>query len=253
MTTLVGKDTKINISFRNSKSLVGKIRATKNDDKWVLICRGLTGNLSCPSSLDKLADALFQSGWSSLRFDYQNSLSSKECKSLRTIRTMTKDIKHTFVVISKLIGHHPDVVIARGLGAILALEALTQYPDVPLIMWAPIVWLQTALELRGRLHQMRRQRKLEIDGTKIGYEFLKFLKDPTDGEIKKWISRKRHHYIVQGKADKVSPVSLTEEFRKIVEQTGSSIKLFTVPGEHPHPKKDTQLQIRKIISILSTI
>ena len=251
MAKLNFKDKHFEIPIGQGESLTAKIRyLTKN--KWVLLCRGLTGNKAKRSSLDELVDTLSCDGWSSLRFNYRKSLFADKLKKLRTVKSMTKDLSIAFTALFEKVGRQPDVVVARSFGARLAIEALTPYPDVPLVMWAPILWLRTSLELRGRLHEMRRKGKLTIDGSDVGPKFIKSVKDPTDKEFCSWIVPQRRYILIQGADDKVSPFFLVREAKDLIESTGSKVEVHMVSGEHPHPESDVRQQISKIKEALSS-
>jgi 3-oxoadipate enol-lactonase len=249
----LSKDEAFEISDRRGQSLTGRIRRVQGSNRWALICSGLTGSLSRRSSLDELADTLNLRGWSSLRFDYRNSLKPYLGQSLRTIKSMLEDISCALSALSRKVGGQPDAVIARGLGARLTLEALRPYPDVPLIMWAPILWLRTALELRGRLHEMHRQEHLSVDGTEIGDDFIKSLEDPSDADLRSWIMPTRRHVIVHGEEDQVVPVRLAIEAKNLIENALGKVELYMLPGRHPHPGQDVRVQLRKIGNILMSI
>lgn len=221
--------------------------------RWALICRGLTGSLSMKSSLDELAEALGRHGWSSLRFDYRYSLNPSTGRALRTLNSMREDVTQALSRISVRTGHGPDVVIGRGFGARLALEALRGHPNVPLIMWTPIIWLRTSLEIRWRLHEIRRCGFTEFDKAKVGAQFVTSLKDPIDKQIKSWIVPTRRHVIVCAKDDRVVPARLIEETMGVITSTGATVEVISVPGDHPHPGEDVSQQIAKIVDVVGNL
>jgi len=224
-----------------------RVERTKEAGQWALICRGATGNLRRRSSLDDLAVALREHGCSSLRFDYQHSLYPRRGERLRTLKTMLADVARALAFVLGTNGRAPDFVVGRGFGARLALQALKRYPDVPLVMWAPIVWLQTSLEIRSRLHEIRRHGVTSFDNTRIGGRFVARLEDPTDAEIKSWIVPKRRHIIVHGKDDAVVPARFVDEAVKLIKSAGGGVQVIAVPGGHPHPGGNVAPQIAEIV------
>ncbi|CBE69086.1 MAG: hypothetical protein F9K13_07015 [Candidatus Methylomirabilis oxygeniifera] len=245
----VAGDEPIQILVEDKGSLAGKLRRTTVGRKWALICRGLTGSLECRSSLDDLADSLDVEFWSSLRFDYRHSLKPEVGESLRTAVSMVADTKAAMAALHRQSRRMPDVVIARGYGARIAMEALLEAPDVPLIMWAPIIWLRTSLEIRYRLHEIRRLGFTEFDNAKVDAQFIASLQDPSDEEIKSWIVPTRQHVIICAQDDSVVPERLIEETEKVITSAGARVVVISVPGEHPHPDKDVSRQISKIIQV----
>jgi hypothetical protein len=230
-----------------------RIERRRDGKKWTLICRGLTGNLTRRSSLDDLAVALREHGCSSLRFDYRYSLYPSSAGKLRTLDSMIRDTTQAISLLLKRNRRLPDVVVGRGLGARLALEALRPYPDVPLIMWTPILWLRTSLEIRYRLHEIRRKGFTTFDNMRIGARFVAALKDPTDAQVKSWIVPKRRHIIVYAKNDKVVPFRLVDEAVKLIKASSGEVNMIAAPGEHPHPGKDVSPQIAKIVEFVSDL
>ena len=247
------EDFPVEISVDNNRKITGLIRREPSRNRWILICRGLTGNFARASSLDDLAEVLQRSGWSSLRFDYGGSLAPVGNQELRTVETMIQDVAACLNFMSGdvgEIGKAPDIVVARGFGGRIALEALRDYPDIPLVMWAPILWLTTSLELRARLHELRRSGRLEFDQTELGSAFVSSLLDPTDAQIKSWIIPNRQHVIVQGEDDDVAPLRFALEAKSLIEQAGGQVYLKTVLGSHPHPATDVEIQLKTIKKVL---
>lgn len=196
----------------------GSLRSVNGNKHIALICRGVTGNLvqdvakaerhGKPVILTQLVDALEDIGWSSIRFDYRGRGQSSRAPDVPTVSSMLHDVTCALSYIERTIGKEPDVVIARGFGSRLALESMRQFPTIPLIMWVPIIWLQTAFDIRYRMHEYRRTRVIEFDDTKIEKVFLKSLKDPTDDEVRSWIVAARPHLIVHGIDDEVATMPL---------------------------------------------
>lgn len=251
----VGKaeDIQCEIPINGARTIRGLIRRAPRGNRWVMICRGLTGSFSVRSSLDELAEVLEHSGWSSLRFDYGNSLKPSADEQPRTVPSMVQDVSGAISFMSGTSGEInrvPDIVIARGFGARLALEALQEYPDVPLVLWAPILWLRTSLELRARLHELRRHGRLEFDGTEIGDQFVDSLPDPTDEQIRRWIKASRQHIIIQGEDDDVAPLRFALETKELIRQASGPVELIVVLGSHPHPATDVEIQLRRIRNVL---
>jgi hypothetical protein len=242
----------VEIPVNNNRTIRGSIRREANRNRWILICGGLTGNLQRASPLDDLAEVLHRSGWSSLRFDYGNSLAPRANQELRTMETMLEDVSAcvNFMSRDQSIGKPPDIVVARGFGCRVALEALPNHSNIPLVMWAPILWLATSLEMRGRLHELRRSGRLEFDSTEIGIEFVRSLSDPTDEQIKSWIKPERQHVIVQGEDDEVAPLRFALEAKKLILEAGGQVHLKTVLGSHPHPATDVEVQLKTIKKVL---
>jgi 3-oxoadipate enol-lactonase len=247
----VSQDVPFTIPVERGSTSTGLLRRIKGSERWALVCRGLTGSVSRRSSVDELADALDFRGWSSLRFGYRYSLKPVfEAEELRTVGSMVEDTKAAVIALAEEIGRLPDVVIARGLGARLALEALLPFPEVPLVLWAPILWLRAFLELRGRLHEMRRAGHLTIDRTPVGAEFIDALEDPRDVDVQDWVVPKRRHVIVHGEEDHVAPLQLAAEARDVIERAGGRVKVLGVPGRHAQHGTDVRAQIRAIVSNL---
>lgn len=247
----LSEDEPFEIPLEQGQTLCGLIRRAPEISRWALLCRGLTGNLSRRSSLDELADALERRGWSSFRFDYRGRGTSLGNSGLPTVESMVKDVSRSLSSLWQQIGRLPDVVIVRGFGARLALEALVPHPDVPLVLWAPILWLQTSLELRGRMHELRRNGCLIIDGTELGANFLESLQDPTDDQVRSWIVPQRRHVIIQTQEDQVVPVRFGKELHELIESASGRVDFVTVPGTHPHPGVNVRTQIRTIGKILA--
>jgi hypothetical protein len=166
---------------------------------------------------------------------------------------MREDVTQALSRISARTGHGPDVVIGRGFGARLSLEALRDHPNVPLIMWTPIIWLRTSLEIRWRLHEIHRCGFTEIDKTKVGEQFVASLKDPSDKQIKSWIVPTRRHVIVRAKKDRVVPWRLIKETRGVIASTGAKVEVIPVAGGHPHPGEDVSQQIAKIVEVVGNL
>ncbi|MCC7519894.1 MAG: hypothetical protein IT578_12015 [Verrucomicrobiae bacterium] len=225
----------------------------KHGFRWALVCPGLTGSLTKKSSLDDLAGVLREQGYSSLRLDYRRSLHTSDARTVRTMKSMLEGVKTGISLVSSKAKRQPNVIIGRGLGARLTLEALRGLPDVPLVMWTPIMWLRTSLEIRYRLHEIRREGFTVFDNTKVGARFVEALRDPTDAEIKSWIAPKRRHVIVYAEEDKVVPFRLVKEVGELIKAAGGKVEMVAAPGEHPHPDKEVSPQIARIVGIVSTI
>jgi len=253
VTKLSMTDECVEVPGINNRTIRGLIRRESTGRRWILICSGLTGNVAKASSLDDLAEVCRRGGWSSLRFDYGNSLAPLPNEQLRTIETMIQDVSACINFMSGDrggIGKPPDIVVARGFGCRVALEALQNHPNIPLVMWAPILWLKTSLEVRARLHELRRSGRLEFDHTQIGIEFIRSLLDPTDAQIKSWITRDRRHVIVQGEDDEVAPLRFALEAKKLIQEAGGNVYLKTVLGSHPHPAADVETQLKTIKNLI---
>ena len=235
-----------------SGCLHGLLRSVPENKRVALICMGVTRHLETQPLLQDLAKALEQVGWSSIRFDYRGRGQSSHAPDLPTVSSMLQDIAYALSYIESTFGKNPDAVIARGFGSRLALECMQQYPTIPLIMWAPIIWLQTSLDIRYRMHEHRTTGVMKFDDTEMEEVFLKSLKDPTDGEVRSWIVGDRRHLIVQGAEDQVVPMRLVTEARDLIEKAGSKPELFLVRGPHPHPDTDelVQPQIVKITEVV---
>lgn len=225
-------------------------RSVEGSKLLAVICRGLTGELTRKSSLDELADALGQKGWSSICFDYRGRGNSSKAPNLPTLDSMMEDVTGVLSYIENKFGQKPDAVIARGFGSRLALACLKEDPTTPLIMWAPILWLQTSLEIRYRMHEFRRNGVMVFDDTTIGRDFLDSLRDPTNAELRSWIVGQRPHAIVHGIEDQVVPIRLVEEARDLIKWSGGNVELYTLSGQHPHPGADVKMQIDKVTEIL---
>lgn len=215
-----------------------------------LICRGLTGDLTRQSSIDALAAEQAKVGWSSVRFDFRGRGEASQSAGLPTVTSMLEDLGAVLNWVKDKTGQEPNAIIARGFGSRLALECLESNPHIPIVMWAPIVWLQTSLELRGRLHEFRRYAKLVIDGTEIQSNFLTSLRDPDDAMIRSWIAPDRRHVIIHPQEDKVVPLELARELWKIMQGAGAKVAFVEVPGAHPHPDKNVSGQIQAVLGSL---
>jgi hypothetical protein len=243
----------VDISLPDGENLNGLIRFSESNERWVLVCRGLTGNLTSRSSLDELTDQLGDRQWTSFRFDYTGTLITEAYRNPRTRESMIRDVTLAISSLVERLQSNPTAVVARGYGSSLALQTLTDYPDIPIVMWSPILWLRTSLELRGRLHQLRRGGRLEFDKTVIGEDFVKAINDPSDDEVRKWINPDRRHIIVHGETDEVTPLWLVQEAKALIESAGGRVLLVTVQGGHPHPGEDVKIQIEKIVEVLSLL
>src|SRR5262249_17900846 len=121
------------------------------------------------------------------------------------------------------------------------------------ILWTPIMWLRTSLEIRYRLHEIRRDGFATIDGTKIDTRFVETLEDPTDDQIKTWIRPKRKHVMVYAEDDKVVPVRLVKESAQLIHDAGGDVEMIPAPGDHPHPSTDISPQLTKIVEVLKSL
>lgn len=243
----------------------GSLRSVNENKHVALICRGVTGDLvqdvakgkkqGKPAILTQLVDSLEDIGWSSFRFDYRGRGHSSRAPDVPTVGSMLQDTACAISYIVSTFGKKPDVVIARGYGSRLALECMHQYPTIPLIMWVAIIWLQTSLDIRYRMHEYRRTGVMEFDDTKMEEVFLKSLRDPTDDDIRSWIVAARPHLIVQGIDDEVATMRLLIETRDLMAQAGTKPELFIVRGPHPHPGTDkmVQPQINEIVELLGQL
>jgi len=231
----------------------GILRSVEKNKRLALLCRGLTGDLNRRLSVDDLADALAEKGWSSIRFDYRGRGNSYKAPNLPTVSSMMEDVTCVLSHIKQTFCKEPDAVIAIAIGCRLALECLKEYPTIPLIMWAPIIWFQTSAEIRYRMHEYRRTGVMEFDRTRIGDVFLESARDPTYDEVSSWVFKERHHFIAHGIEDEVVPMRLLTEGRDLIQQAGGDVKLFVVSGEHPHPKANVQTQIQKVVEVVGTL
>lgn len=231
-------------------SVVGCFSSRAAGAPLSLLCRGLTGDLTRSSAIDELAAELANAGWSSVRFDFRGRGQSSQSARFPTVSSMVEDLGAVLDWIKEETGSDPDAVLARGFGSRLALECLESKPHIPLVMWAPILWLQTSLELRGRFHEMRRRTKLVIDGTEIKRAFLDSLCDPDDGLLRSWIAPGRPHVIIHPQEDKVVPLKLARELWKIMQGAGAKVAFVKVPGPHPHPDKNVRGQIQAVLDSL---
>lgn len=222
------------------------IQKSDGDDRLALICRGLTGSYATPSALDELALSLSKQGISSQRFDYSGTLDPKAGQRLRTISSMRRDLSRAIMKLEASKIGSPDLVIARGVGARVALERLRRCPAVSLIMWAPILWLRTSLEIRFRTHEVRRRSCSTFDDTRIGRRFIASLRDPTDDEILSWIVPNRRHVIVYARDDQVAPARLVDEAAELIRKARGHVTLVDVPGGHPHPGRNVASQVAEI-------
>lgn len=236
-----------------SGTIEGTILSVDGSRQLALICRGLTGDSTQKSSLDDLAVALGQKGWSSFRFDYRGRGTSSKLANLPTLDSMREDIVYALRYMTDAFGERKSAVIARGFGSRLAIECLKEYPNLPLIMWAPILWLQTSLEIRYRMHELRRKGVMVFDNTTIGSDFLASLRDPTDAAVQSWVVAQRPHVIVHGTEDQVVPMRLVEEARDLIKYSSGNIEYYAVSGQHPHPGAEVTAQIEKITEIMGRL
>jgi len=247
-----GQDEIVEIPAVQEGALDGRLRCVAGSRGDVLICRGLTGDFSMSGSLDELADALAGCGWSSLRFDYRGRGRSRGSAKTPTVNTMCEDVQSVYDYATERFGRPPSAVIARGFAARLVLEVLRGRPEAPFLLWAPIVWLRTSLEMRGRLHELRRRGRLIVDGSEIPSGFVDALEDPTDLDLRAWIVPQRRHVIIQPEGDAVSPPGLARELQQLITSSGGCAELVLVPGAHPHPKMSVRPQICAIVSRLQS-
>lgn len=245
------KDQVCTIEVDSQRRISGLVRY--GGDRFALLCRGLTDSSSRHSGIDELADVLEKRCWSSLRFDYSNSLTIKGNDQLRTAQSMVRDFSQTLQSLSQCINQSPDVIIARGYGCRIALEGLaSDKSQTPLIMWAPILWLRTAFEIRARLHELRKNGSLVIDGVPIAKEFVENVVDPTNNQLRAWVTPRRY-FIVQAEDDTVTTVRLVSETKQLIESAGGAVEVIKIPGLHPHPGMDVTPQLKKIIRVLARL
>lgn len=225
-------------------------RAANQDSPFVVLCRGLTGSGSRASSYEQLAEVLGNYGWPTARFDYCGSLAPARHELLRTDASMVSDLATRVHELEARFGRVPAAVVARGYGARIALEALGQRSVVPLVMWAPILWLKTSLEIRFRLHELRQKGELIVDGTELSPEFTNQIRDLTHSELAALVNPERLHVIVHGEQDSVVPSRLIDEAADVIREAGGVVQVIAVPGGHPHPQEDVGAQIHAIADAL---
>lgn len=183
-------------------------------------------------------------------FDYRGRGNSSKAPNLPTVESMLQDVTRSLSHIEEKFGKKPDVVIGQAIGCRLALECLKDHPEIPLVMWAPIIWFQTSAEIRYRMHELRRTGVMAFDGAAIGGEFVQSATDPSDHDIQSWICPARVHTIVHGAEDQVVAMRLLIEMRDLIEGADARVELFLAPGPHPHPGADVQAQISKIVEVV---
>lgn len=218
--------------------------------RGVLLCTGLTGNITPSSTSGALATALTESGWRSIRFDYCGSLDPAERSDLRTMERMREDIQS---VIDAVPPSFATTIVARGRAAQPALRVAATSPRVQhVVLWAPIVWVDAPHStLKAEiLRDVERDGYAMIDGTRVGKDFLYALDDPTDADVASWARRGCVYSIVHPSGDEVHALHLAERLADILRANGGVVRFTKVPGLHTNIQRIPHEQIIAVVSAL---
>ena len=177
----MGDKLKIEIEGRYCLSAIHKVpedtRDTKEEQTLVIMIHGFPGSKSGHNDLfGDLEFVLFEKGFHTLRFDLRGCGESDGKEEHFTLGTASEDIQNA-IFWARTVGYKRFAFIGEGIGATLTLLNLDKRTNALVLLWPALDLSRLPQEYYGLPASLPpKQEIFEIDGHKIGRNFIEDLK-----------------------------------------------------------------------------